>query len=79
MKHKVLSEVKEGKTIEINGYDYVYQGIKKGKEKEIRGFQCYVYVSPSLQKKNLPCEKWFIVDKTHDMKLKLINFKYVLV
>ena len=77
-KHKkTLNDIEIGKSIEINGYDYQYLGKKVGKSGEIRGQECYVYVSKELKEKNKPYEKWFIVNKTATHELKLVNFKYI--
>ena len=77
-KHKkTLDDMEVGKSIEINGYDYQYVGKKVGNSGEIRGQECYVYVSQELKDKNKPCEKWFICNKTASHELKLVNFKHV--
>ena len=72
-----LDNVEVGKSIEINGYDYQYVGKKVGKSGEIRGQECYVYVSQDLKDKNQHYEKWFICNKTASHELKLVNFKYI--
>ena len=74
---KTLDNVEVGKSIEINGYDYQYIGKKVGNSGEIRGQECYVYVSQELKDKNQPYEKWFICNKTASRELKLVNFKYI--
>ena len=52
-KHKkTLNDIEVGKSIEINGYDYQYVGKKVGKSGEIRGQECYVYVSQELKLMN---------------------------
>ena len=49
-KHKkTLDDMEVGKSIEINGYDYQYVGNKVGKSGQIRGQECYVYVSQELK------------------------------
>ena len=49
-KHKkTLDDMEVGKSIEINGYDYQYIGKKVGSSGEIRGQECYVYVSQELK------------------------------
>ena len=49
-KHKkTLDDMEVGKSIEINGYDYQYVGKKIGSSSEIRGQECYVYVSQELK------------------------------
>ena len=51
-KHKkTLDDMEVGKSIEINGYDYQYVGKKVGNSGEIRGQECYVYVSQELKEK----------------------------
>ena len=77
-KHKkTLDDIEVGKSIEINGYDYQYEKKKVGSVGEIRGQECYVYVSQELKDKNQPYEKWFICNKTASHELKLVNFKYI--
>ena len=77
-KHKkTLDDMEVSKSIEINGYDYQYVGKKVGNSGEIRGQECYVYVSQELKDKNKPYEKWFICNKTASHELKLVNFKYI--
>ena len=77
-KHKkTLNDMEIGKIIEINGYDYQYVGKKIGRSGEIRGQECYIYVSQELKDKNKPYEKWFICNKTASHELKLVNFKYI--
>ena len=49
---KTLDDMEVGKSIEINEYDYQYVGKKVGKSGEIRGQECYVYVSLDLRDKN---------------------------
>ena len=66
-----------GKLIEINGYDYQYVGKRVWNSGEIRGQECYVYVSQELKDKNQPYEKLFICNKTASHELKLVNFKYI--
>ena len=54
-KHKkTLDDIEVGKSIEINRYDYQYVGKKVGSSGEIRGQECYVYVSQELKDKNKP-------------------------
>lgn len=49
-KHKkTLDDIEVGKSIEINGYDYQYVGKKIGSSGEIRGQECYVYVSQKIK------------------------------
>ena len=74
---KTLDDMEFGKSIEINGYDYQYVGKKIVSSGEIRGQECYVYVSQELKDKNKPYEKWFICNKTASHELKLVNFKYI--
>ena len=77
-KHKkTLNDIEIGKSIEINGYDYQYVGKRVGNSGEIRGQECYVYVSQELKDKNQPYEKWFTCNKTALHELKLVNFKYI--
>ena len=77
-KHKkTLNDIEIGKSIEINGYDYQYVGKKIGSSGEIRGQECYIYVSQELKDKNKPYVKWFICNKTASHELKLVNFKYI--
>ena len=77
-KHKkILDDMEIGKSIEINGYYYKYVGKKIGISGEIRGQECYIYVSQELKDKNQPYEKWFICNKTASHELKLVNFKYI--
>ena len=54
-----------------------YVGKKVGKSGEIRGQECYVYVSQELKDKNKPYEKLFICNNTASHELKLVNFKYI--
>ena len=77
-KHKkTLDDIEVGKSIEINGYDYQYVGKKVGSIGEIRGQECYVYVSHELKEKKQPFEKWFIVNKTAKHEVSIINKRYV--
>ena len=66
-KHKkTLDNVEVGKSIEINGYDYQYVGKKVGKSCEIRGQECYVYVSHELKEKiNLAKSGSFVIRPLH--------------
>lgn len=64
-----LSELKIGTTVEVNSWDYEYQGIKKDED----GFDNYYFYSEKLKS-----PKYFLVSKTAKKELKIKKGKFVL-